>query len=96
MSAMLHVVTNIVDWAQSPQDAVNSGRTHCESADLLVDTRVPVETRDALAAMGHTVVPRLETFASSHFARPSAILVRGAERRAGVGALKVSTAIGVD
>jgi gamma-glutamyltranspeptidase/glutathione hydrolase len=96
MSAMLHVVTNIVDWAQAPQDAVNSARTHCESADLLVDTRIPLATRDALAAMGHNVVPRLETFASSHFARPSAILVRGAELRAGVGALKSSTAIGVD
>jgi gamma-glutamyltranspeptidase len=90
------VVTNIVDWAQAPQDAVNSPRTHCESTDLLVDTRIPQPTRDALAAMGHTVIPRLETFASSHFARPSAIVVRGKERRAGVGALKNSTAIGVD
>jgi hypothetical protein len=53
-------------------------------------------TREALAAMGHHVVPRLETFASTHFARPSAIVVRGTERRAGVGALKSSTAIGVD
>ena len=96
MSAMLHVITNIVDWAHGPQDAVNSPRTHCESADLLVDTRVPLAAREALAAMGHHVVPRLETFASSHFARPSAILVRGAELRAGVGALKSSTAIGVD
>jgi gamma-glutamyltranspeptidase / glutathione hydrolase len=96
MSAMLHVVTNIVDWAQAPQDAVNSPRTHCESADLLVDTRIPQATRDALAAMGHAVSPKLETFASTHFARPSAIVVRGSETRAGVGALKSSTAIGVD
>ncbi|HEX6060845.1 MAG TPA: gamma-glutamyltransferase [Candidatus Limnocylindria bacterium] len=96
MSALLHVVTNIVDWAEGPQEAVNSPRTHCESADLLVDTRIPAATRDALTAMGHHVVPRLETFASTHFARPSAIVVRGTERRAGVGALKSSTAIGVD
>jgi gamma-glutamyltranspeptidase/glutathione hydrolase len=96
MSAMLQVITNIVDWAQGPQAAVNSPRTHCESAELLVDTRIPQATRDALAAMGHTVVPRLETFASTHFARPSAIVVRGRDLRAGVGALKSSTAIGVD
>ncbi len=96
MSAVLHVVTNIVDWAEGPQEAVSSPRTHCESAELLVDTRIPVATRDALTAMGHHVVPRLETFASTHFARPSAIVVRGPERRAGVGALKSSTAIGVD
>ena len=96
MSAMLHVVTNIVDWSQAPQDAVNSPRTHCESADLLADARIPPATRDELSAMGHRVTPKLETFASSHFARPSAILVRGRERRAGVGALKNSTAIGVD
>ena len=96
MSAMVHVITNLVDFGQSPGQAVNSARTHCESADLLVDTRVPQATRDALVAMGHKVSPKLETFASSHFARPSAILVNGAERRAGVGALKSSTAIGVD
>ncbi|MHB8630803.1 MAG: gamma-glutamyltransferase, partial [Candidatus Limnocylindria bacterium] len=96
MSAMLHVVTNIVDWAQAPQDAVNAPRTHCESGDLLVDARVPEATRDTLAAMGHRVSPKVETFASSHFARPSAIVVRGTELRAGVGALKSSTAIGVD
>ncbi|MEA2663013.1 MAG: hypothetical protein QOH08_2585 [Chloroflexota bacterium] len=96
MSAMLHVVTNLVDWAQPPQQAVNGPRSHCEGEALLVDTRVPQATRDALAAMGHTVTPKLETFASSHFARPSAVLARGAELRAGVGALKSSTAIGVD
>ncbi|HAF09608.1 MAG TPA: gamma-glutamyltransferase [Chloroflexi bacterium] len=96
MSAMLHVVTNLVDWAQPPQQAVNGARSHCEGAPLLIDTRVPQPTRDALAAMGHTVSPKLETFASSHFARPSAIVVRGSEKRAGVGALKSSTAIGVD
>ena len=96
MSAMVHVVTNLVDFGQSPQQAVNGPRTHCESADLLVDTRIPQSTRDTLVAMGHSVSPRLETFASSHFARPSAIVVRGSELRAGVGALKSSTAIGVD
>jgi gamma-glutamyltranspeptidase/glutathione hydrolase len=96
MSAMLHVVTNLVDWGLSPQQAVNAWRTHCEGPDLLVDTRIPLATRDALAGMGHAISPRVETFASSHFARPSAIVVRGAEKRAGVGALKSSTAIGVD
>ncbi|MEP7004023.1 MAG: gamma-glutamyltransferase family protein [Chloroflexota bacterium] len=96
MSAMVHVVTNLIDFTQPPGVAVNGPRTHCENADLLVDTRIPPATRDTLVAMGHTVTPRLETFASSHFARPSAIVVDGAELRAGVGALKSSTAIGVD
>lgn len=96
MSAMAHVITDLVDWAKPPQQAVNGARTHCEGRELLVDTRVPQQTRDALAAMGHDVVPRLETFASSHFARPSAIVVIGSEKHAGVGALKGSTAIGVD
>ena len=48
------------------------------------------------SSLPFSVTERLETFASTHFARPSAILVSGAERRAGVGALKSSTAIGVD
>ena len=93
---MLHVVTNLVDWEQAPQRAVNAPRTHCEGEPLLLDTRVPQAARDALAAMGHQVSPKIETFASSHFARPSAIVVRGRELRAGVGAMKISTAIGVD
>lgn len=96
MSAMLHVLTNVVDWRMGPQEAVNTPRIHCESAETLVDSRVPETARDALAAMGHRLVVRNETFASSHFARPSAILVEAGERRAGVGAMKVSTAIGVD
>jgi len=96
MSAMLHVVTNLVDWEQAPQRAVNSPRSHCEGEPLLLDMRVPQAAREALAAMGHQVSPKIETFASSHFARPSAIVVRGKELRAGVGAMKTSTAIGVD
>jgi len=96
MSAMLHVVTNLVDWEQAPQRAVNAPRSHCEGEPLLLDTRIPKAARDALAAMGHQVSPKVETFASSYFARPSAIVVRGRELRAGVGAMKSSTAIGVD
>ena len=96
MSAMLHVLTNVADWGMGPQEAVNSARIHCESVDTLVDSRVPEPARAALAAMGHRVTTKVETFASSHFARPSAIRVDGAERRAGVGAMKISTAIGVD
>jgi gamma-glutamyltranspeptidase/glutathione hydrolase len=71
-------------------------RSHCEGEPLLLDTRIPQAARDALAAMGHQVSPKIETFASSYFARPSAIVVRGRELRAGVGAMKSSTAIGVD
>ena len=96
MSAMLHVVTNLVDWDQPPQRAVNAPRSHCEGEPLLLDMRIPRAARDALAAMGHQVSPKVETFASSYFARPSAIVVRGNELRAGVGAMKSSTAIGVD
>ena len=96
MSAMLHVATNLVDWGLSPQQAVNAPRTHCEGVPLLIDAKVPQATRDALAAMGHQIAPKVETFASSHFARPSAIVVQGTGKRAGVGALKSSTAIGVD
>jgi gamma-glutamyltranspeptidase/glutathione hydrolase len=93
---MVHVLTNLIDFGLGPQDAVNAPRSHCESAELLLDSRIPAAEREALARMGHQVRPRVETFASSHFARPSAIVVRGRERRAGVGALKTSTAIGVD
>lgn len=96
ISAMLHVVTNVIDHGLGPQDAVNSPRTHCESPVALVDSRIPAPALAALAAMGHRVSVREETFASSHFARPSAIAVDGSSLRAGVGALKTSTAIGVD
>ncbi|GAC1455483.1 MAG: hypothetical protein NVSMB8_00820 [Candidatus Limnocylindrales bacterium] len=96
MSAMLHVVTNGIDPGLGPQDAVNSPRTHCESPVALVDSRIPAQALATLAAMGHRLSVKEETFASSHFARPSAIAVDGSTRRAGVGALKASTAIGVE
>ena len=96
MWARLKCGTKVLDWGLGPQDAVNSPRTHCESGETLVDSRIPAETRQALAAMGHRLGVKDETFASSHFGRPSAIRIDGISRRAGVGVLKISTAIGVD
>jgi len=96
MSAMVHVATNVADWGMGPQEAVNTPRVHCESTDTLVDVRVPAAARAALTAMGHRLAVHEDTFASTHFARPSAILVQDGELRAGVGAMKISAAIGVD
>lgn len=95
ITAILQSVVNVVDHGMGPQDAVNEPRVHCEGRETLLDARVPERIRRALAAMGHRVVVREETFASSYFGRPNAILVGDDGRlRGGVNRLKPSLAAG--
>ena len=69
---------------------------HDEGEGLLVDSRIPAEVRDGLAALGHTIDVKEETLMSAWFARPNAIAIdmdRG-ELRGGVDQLKPAVAVG--
>lgn len=96
ITAVLQTIVNVIDRGLGPQDAVNEPRIHAEGRETLVDARVAVATREALARMGHVVSVREETFASSYFGRPNAILVDAASGalRGGVNRLKPSLAAG--
>lgn len=96
ITAVLQTIVNVVDRGLGPQDAVNQPRVHSEGRETLVDAGVPAATREALARMGHVLSVREETFASSYFGRPNAILVDPANGllRGGVNHLKPSLAAG--
>ncbi len=97
MSAVPQVVMNIVDHGMGPQDAVARPRVHSEGRPSILDTRIDDPIQEELRAMGHELELREETFFSSHFARPSAILVdRDRTLRAGVNPLKPALAAGLD
>ncbi|MHB1207193.1 MAG: gamma-glutamyltransferase [Rhodospirillaceae bacterium] len=50
-----HVLTNIVDYAMDPQEAIDCPRAFLFEGVLNVEDGVPAETRERLAAMGHAV-----------------------------------------
>jgi gamma-glutamyltranspeptidase/glutathione hydrolase len=97
MSAVPQAIVNVVDFGDGPQDAVNRPRVHDEGEGLLVDSRIPEEVRDGLAALGHQVVVKEETLMSAWFARPNAIMIdpKTGELRGGVDQLKPAIAIGL-
>ena len=73
IQAMLQVMLNILHFGMPVQDAIEAPRVASYSfpssfapyeffpGRLAVESRIPVETRDALAAMGHEVKPWPET-----------------------------------
>ena len=97
MSAVPQAIVNVVDFGDGPQDAVNRPRVHDEGEGLLVDSRIPEEVREGLAALGHQVVVKEETLMSAWFARPNAIMIdpKTGELRGGVDQLKPAIAIGL-
>lgn len=96
MSAVTQAIVNVIDFGDGPQDAVNRPRVHDEGDGLLVDSRIPEDVRDGLAALGHEVEVKEETLMSAWFARPNAILIdpKTGELRGGVDHLKPAVAIG--
>ncbi|MGH2452097.1 MAG: gamma-glutamyltransferase, partial [Candidatus Limnocylindria bacterium] len=95
ISAVLQTIVNVVDFGDGPQAAVDRPRVHAEGPETWIEARVPEEVRARLAAMGHELVVREETLASSWFGRPSAILVdEDGTRRGGVNRMKSSVAAG--
>ena len=97
MSAVPQVVMNVVDHGLGPQEAVARARVHAEGRPSILDSRIPQTVQEELAAMGHEIELREETFFSSHFARPSAIRVeRGGALRGGANPMKPALAAGLE
>ncbi len=97
MSAVVQVVSNIVDHGMGPQAAVSSPRVHCEGPDTVIDSRFGEETIARLREMGHRLDVKVEDLGTSNFARPLAIVVDQAtgRLRAGVHVYNPATAIGL-
>ena len=97
MSAVVQVLLNLVDHDMGIQEAIAAPRIHREAAsEVLIDAYFPAEAVDGLRARGYDVTTALESFMSSHFGRPSGILIDWDEARlrGGVEPYRASTAIG--
>ena len=83
--AVIQVILNIIDFGMGMQDAIAAPRIHAEGSDpkvpegllvrkVFVDSRIPKQTQDALAAMGHEIV----VMQDGQFALPVGVL-RGSD-----------------
>lgn len=75
ISAVLQVILNLVDFGLEIQEAVAAPRAHAEGAESLVDARFSPATLAVLRSMGHDLIVREETFATSFFGRPNGVAV---------------------
>jgi gamma-glutamyltranspeptidase/glutathione hydrolase len=94
VSAIPQVVANLADTRCSPQAAIDAPRLHAEGGEVLVDDRVGERALAALRKLGHTVVPKEETYSTLNFARPVAIRVTRAGLEAGLDPLGMAAAAG--
>jgi gamma-glutamyltranspeptidase/glutathione hydrolase len=53
----VHVLTNLLDFGQDPQAAIDAPRAFAYGGELQVERGVPAATAAALARLGHRVVP---------------------------------------
>ena len=74
VSAIAHILCNVVDFGMGIQDAIAAPRVHCELRQPFIDSRLSREVQDALRDIGHEIVVCEETFFSPHFGRPVGIL----------------------
>lgn len=75
ITAVFQSILNVLEFGLGIQAAVSAPRVHCEGPETHIDSRVPAETRDILAAMGHRLVVLEETVAASDFGRPVGIVI---------------------
>jgi gamma-glutamyltranspeptidase/glutathione hydrolase len=52
-----HVLTNLIDFGQDPQAAIDAPRAFAYGGELQVERGVPAATVEALTRLGHRVVP---------------------------------------
>lgn len=97
ISAVVHSIVNMLDHGMGPQQAVNTPRVHCEGPTTVVDVRVGAPTLEALRRLGHQIEEREETFSTSYFGRPNAVMVQPGTGRllGGVNQYKPTLAIGL-
>jgi gamma-glutamyltranspeptidase/glutathione hydrolase len=55
LTALPQILINILDHGMDVQQAINAPRIHCQGGEISVESRIPLEVRDALKAKGHKV-----------------------------------------
>lgn len=97
ISSVIQTIVNVIDHGLGPQSAVTRPRVHSESAETVVDIRVGDERLRELSDRGHMLDVREETFSTTYFGRPNAVLIDENDGmiRGGVNQYKPALAIGL-
>lgn len=75
MDTCTQMVLDVVEFGMDIQSACAAPLIDCSGPELLVDDRLPAETRAALRAMGHNVVDVEVSFSPRGFASPTGVAV---------------------
>jgi len=97
VSSIIHTIINVLDHGMGPQQAVSTLRVHSEDETTVADARMTGEKTDALRRLGHRLDIREETFSTTYFGRPNAVVVDPDTGRlqGGVNPFKPALAIGL-
>jgi len=97
ISSILHAIINVIDHGMQAQDAVTTLRVHSEDATTVVDSRLDPAIAESLRNRGHHLDVREETFSTTYFGRPLAVVVDpiSGSLQGGVNEFKPALAIGL-
>ncbi|MBL8126985.1 MAG: gamma-glutamyltransferase, partial [Chloroflexia bacterium] len=73
------LIMNMTDWRLAAQAAINAPRIDCSTGELLMSSRFPEATVEAMRALGHRVGVRDERRFTGDFASPAVVRL-GADR----------------
>jgi gamma-glutamyltranspeptidase/glutathione hydrolase len=79
-----YVMTNMLDYAMDPQEAIDCPRVFFEGGDLVVEESVPAATVEELRAMGHRIRVRALPWGGGQavlFDRDNGVLVGASDPR---------------
>ena len=72
-NCIAQLVVNLVDFEMGMQEAISAPRIDASDRSLAVSARLPIETRERLAALGHDLSVRDEHLFTGDFASPVGI-----------------------
>ena len=75
MCRMANVISNVVDFGMSMQEAITAPSVDAAERETLVDHRIDAETVEAVARMGHNVKIVPEPFTGGGFSRPRGVMI---------------------
>ncbi len=97
ISSQVFVLSGVLDFGKSPQEAIETPRLHCETGKVFIDQRINDEVLQKLILMGHSIKVIDETFHTPYFGRPVSIevLTKDQKYRSGISHLHRTAAIGL-
>ena len=75
MCRIVHIISNVVDFGMSIQEAITAPSVDVSGRETLVDHRIDMQTVEALARMGHNVEVVPEPFTGGGFSRPRGVMI---------------------